>query len=505
MKQNIIDNVVRYFSPVSAAKRFGARLMIENLEKIRSFDGGSKSDRMGGWKSTGASADSALERNLSTLRNRSRDLSRNNVWAARALSIIVNNTIGTGIQGQITCANEQKTPVIEQKWKDWAGTTAIDADGIHDLIGLEALAVHTMVESGECIIRRRFRGKREKLSIPVQVQILEPDYLDDSRDTTFPGGGEIKKGIEYNSRGKRVAYWLHRQHPGDTSSFYQGYESVRIPAADIIHLYDPKRAGQSRGFPWISTAIRRLKDFDDYEDAQLVKQKISACFSMFIHDMNAGTSGATGMDVNSSSTDTFENDYLQPGIIETLPAGKQVSFANPPTVTGYSDYSKSMLLGVSSAMGITFESLTTDYSNVNFSSARMGHLEMSRNVTRWQSIVRVQMLERIRAWFMGGLTLTGIDNRDCGMKWIAPRREMIDPTKEVPATIKQIRAGLISHQRAIASMGGDYEEVMNEIQSNNQTLDDKNIILDSDPRRTNTSGSSNDKNEEQPPKKDDSD
>lgn len=490
-RSNVLDRTVGFFNPIAGLRREQARMALHYLSQTRRFDGASKTSRFEQWKRPGTSANGANLPALPLLRNASRDLTRNNPWAENALRVIVNNTVGSGIDGQVAGKTEAQTKKLDSLWEDWAETSEIDAEGRLDISGLQALIMHTIAESGEVLIRRRYRRGNTGLTIPVQIQILEPDYLDSSKDGSLTSGaGEIIGGIEYNSKGAAVAYWLYENHPGDLVYISRGgVKSNRIPASDIIHAFDPKRAGQGRGYPWCAAAIRRLKDFDDYEDAQLVRQKIAACFAGFVED-SAPPAGATALSKNGPSTD--QKDYMQPGMWEYLPPGKKISFANPPSVQNYGEYGRFNLMGSAAAYGITYEAMTGDFSNVSYSSGRMGWLEMHRNIGRWQNtVMRVQVLNRIAAWFFGGCTLAGHDSTGAKIKWTAPKREMMDPTKEVPATIKAIRGGLTSLERYHASMGMDSDEILDEIEAMNKKMDGKKIILDSDARQVNISGGLN--------------
>lgn len=499
-QRNFLDRVIGYVSPAAGLRRESARLGLSYISQTRRFDGASKTSRFEQWRRPGTSANAAILPSLPILRAAARDLTRNNPWAENAQRVIVNNTVGAGIDGQATNADGTKNRDLDNLWGRWAETNEIDADGRLDIAGIQALALHTIVESGEVLIRRRFRRGNSGLTVPVQIQVLEPDYLDGSKDGLQSDGSEIIGGIEYNKRGEAAAYWLLECHPGDLQSFRMGVKSYRVPASEIIHAFDPKRAGQGRGYPWCAAAIRRLKDFDDYEDAQLVRQKIAACFVGTIEDM-AMPNGATGLE-KTGPTDA-QKDYMQPGMFEFLPPGKKITFSNPPTVQNYGEYGRFNLMGSAAAYGITYEAMTGDYSNVNFSSGRMGWLEMNRNISRWQNtVMRVQILERIAAWFMGGCTLMGYENKGAYVKWTYPKREMIDPTKEVPATIKAIRAGMTSLQRVHASQGQDSDEILQEIEDMNKKMDDKGIIVDSDPRKINMSGGFNETEDDEPdPKK----
>lgn len=492
---NILDRCIGFISPQAGLKREQARFALGYVREARRFDGASKTSRFEQWKRPGGSANSTILPALATLRNASRDLTRNNPWAENALRVIVNNTVGgTGMTGQMISKNEPQKKMLLEKWQNWAGTSEIDSEGRLDLAGIQALAMHTIAESGEVLIRRRYRRSNNFLTVPIQLQILEPDYLDGTKDGDLASGGKIVGGVEYNKQGARVAYWLYENHPGDVgNTFRGGFQSYRIPATEIIHAFDPKRANGARGYPWCASAIRRLKDFDDFEDAQLVRQKIAACFVGVIEDIQAPT-GSTGLEKQGPTES--QKEFMQPGMWEHAPPGRKVTFSSPPGVGNYGEYARFVLLGAAAGWGITYEAMTNDYSGVNFSSGRMGWLEMGRNITRWQNMVmRVQVLDRIAAWFFAGITLAGENSEGAYISWVPPKREMMDPTKEVPAAIKAVRGGLTSLSRVHASMGVDSEEVINEIEATNKILDTKKITLDSDPRRVNSAGSLNEETE----------
>lgn len=488
MGDNILERAIGFFSPSWGLKRSASRAALEVMNERR-FEGVGRGDRWRNWRRPNTGPKTATTPYLTDLRRTSRDLVRNNPWAKNAVEVIVNNTVGYGIEG-VPCGWDElpttkaRAKKLESLWQRWADSTQCDITGRHDLAGLQALALREIVESGEVLIRRVWVRKNGHKSVPLKLQVLESDYLDTTMDSvTLQNGNNVNGGIEYNAHGAPVAYYIWQDHPGDETAFSRGYKSVRIPATEIIHAFDTKRAGQGRGFPWGAAAIKRLKDFDDYEDAQLIRQKIASCFSIFIHDSAAGQTGLMG------GNDKPPIDSLSPGLIETLPPGKNITFAQPPGTHNYSEYSRTLLLGVAAAFGVTYEALTADYSGVNFSSGRMGWLEMGRNVARWQSdLMQVQILQRVDSWFMEAAEISGYDVADLYLKWMPPKREMIDPTREIPAAIKGLRAGLTSLPRLHAQMGQDVAEVLEEIADTNKVLDKLNITLDSDPRRTNAEG-----------------
>ena len=472
---NALDNVISFFNPQAGAKRARARLA---LDEARSYEGAQGGRRNQNWQTPSTSADAALGPSLERLRNRSRDLTRNNPFAARAVQVLVNNTVGGGVLGQCKSRSKTREQRWNAAWENWAKTPSLcDYDNRADFWGLQALVFRTVVESGECLIRKRIDPTAE---FPLKLQVLEPDFIDDAtKDGLTEDGGYIRQGIEYNVRDQRVAYHLHRQHPGDRITALHKYETVRVPADEIIAVFRRDRPGQGRGVPWGASVISRLRDFDDFSDAQLLKQKISACFTGFVIDSESQDTGGTPPLAES----------LEPGSIEILPAGKDVRFASPPSVGEFDQFSRAMLLQIAAGYGITYEALTSDLSNANYSSARMGHLEFSRNVDCWQKQILVaQMLGPIWNWFKQSAEIIGDDPMDVRMQWTPARRELIDPQKEVGAIIEAVRGGLMSLSEAIRRSGYEPGEVMAEIARDAAMLDELGLILDTDPRNVTAAG-----------------
>ena len=77
-----------------------------------------------------------------------------------------------------------------------------------------------------------------------------------------------------------------------------------------------------------------------------------------------------------------------------MPAGKDVRFASPPSVGEFDQFRGPMLLQIAAGYGITYEALTSDLSQANYSSARMGHLEFSRNIDCWQKQILIAQMGR---------------------------------------------------------------------------------------------------------------
>ena len=478
-----LDRMISLLSPRWAAARMRHRLVGETLARhYEAAQGGRRTD---GWRRSHTDADAASRGAIPLLRAHGRDLVRNNGWARNAIRVIPRNTIGTGIRAK---ALDAADPVaVASAWRRWAGSTQCDADGRLSFSGLQALVVRGVAESGEMLIRRRRRLAKDGLAIPLQLQVLEPDYLDTLQSSpTSPSGGRIVQGVEFDAIGRRAAYWLFDSHPG--SNLLTSGTSRRVPASEILHVFDVERAGQARGVSWLSAAVLNLKDFDEFEDAELMKAKIAACLSAFITETD-GDPATLG----EPSTDDPLIDTIAPGMVQKLRPGQDVTVVSPPaTVEG--GFTVRQLRRIAAAIGITYEDMTGDYSNVNFSSARMARIAHWGNVDHWRENMLVpQFLGPVWAWVMDAAELAGKVTRNedgemPGVEWTPPPMPMIEPDKEGLAYSRRIRSGVMTPSDAAREQGYDWEAFVEQYAADQADLDAAGIVLDSDARKTTQAG-----------------
>jgi lambda family phage portal protein len=480
-----LDRMTATIAPRWTLKRQRARYAGEIL--ARHYEGAATTYRTQGWRRPASDANAAIGPAGANLRNAVRDLVRNNPYAAAALASIVNETIGWGIIAK------SPAPRAMDLWKQWAETKACDADGRHDIYGLQKLVLRTVVESGEVLIRRRFRlpgdvdTNGRPLPIPLQLQVLEPDFLDTAKDIAIlPNGGKIIQGIEFSPIGQRVAYWLFREHPGSIQGSYA--PSVRIPADGVEHVYRGERPGQVRAVSWFAPALLKWKDLDDYDDATLVKQKIAACLAVFVRDDLDGAGAPLG---EPTDTTTPSIDALSPGMISNLPAGRQISVVEPPRVNDYGDYMDRNLRGIASGLRVLYEGMTGDHRDLSFSAARMSRLAHQPDVDDWRwRIVIPGFCDPAWRWAMEAAAIAGLLTRPevPDVAWTPPPLPFIDPSAEGLAIMRNVRAGITTMQEELRGRGLDPLEVLAEIKAWNTLVDKAGIVLDSDPRRMTQAG-----------------
>jgi len=463
---NPLDRAIGWFSPSAGLARARSRVA---MDRVRSFDGAKTGRRTDGWVSGGTSANAEIAPALSLLRSRSRDLLRNNPYAVKARQAFVGNAIGTGIMAKL----EQNGDL----WKRWIAGEC-DADGQHDFYGLQRLVANTEFEAGECLIRLRWRNPEDGLAVPLQLQVLEPDYLDTLKNEALPNGGWIMHGVEFDAIGRRAAYWLYDVHPGDNAPFLRSLTSRRIPASDVLHVYRKDRPGQVRGVPRLAPVMLKMRDTDDYEEAELVRKGIEACFAAIVtNPAGDDTSPITG-GLTDSSGRTIES--MAAGMVYYAKPGQDIKFGAPSAMGGYGEFIRQQLHAIAAGSGLTYELLTGDLSMVNYSSYRAGVLEFRRGVEQFQWLTFIPMFCAPVAAAFQRAALLRRGSRSGSVEWTTPKWDWVDPVKDVAGELLEVAAGLKSWQEAVRRRGMDPDEVLAQTAEDQRKFKAANVAIQID-------------------------
>ncbi len=479
------DRLLLPFAPAFVLGRMQARAAVEVFKRhYEAAQGGRRTDN---WKRVSRDANAAAGPALSILRNHARDLDRNTPFAKRGKIVIGNHGVGWGIRAKPTdTVGKRAKRNASTVFNAWAESTACDFDGLHNLYGLQRLWLETIAVSGEVLIRRRRRPITEGLPIPLQLQTLEADYIDTNKDGFISAsGGKVILGVEFDPAGKRVAYWLFDDHPGSTglrSTRATGF-SQRVPAEDLIHLYRVDRPGQVRGVTWYAPVIVTLKDYDEFRDARLLRQKIAACFAGIVTDSGAGSPLVGKKD---SADPLIEG--IEPGMMAHFPAGKTVSFTDPPSVEDAS-FNEDVLSAAAMGLGVTVEDLTGNYRGMPFSAARMSRLAHWANVHDWQyNILIPRGCNRVWDWAMDTALLAGILTDKPGSEWTPQPMPMTEPDKEALAYLRAVRTGMMTPDDMVRERGFDPDVFWEEYAEQMAKLEQLGIVLDIDVRKRTQAG-----------------
>jgi len=466
-----------------------------NGKPIRSaagWDASTRGTRATHWRPTQESINSLLSAEGSTLRSRSRDEFRRNAWAASASQTRVASLVGNGIRPKPDTEDDDFRAHILDAWNEWIDEC--DADGTSSFYGLQALTARGSFEGGDGLIRFRPRRADDGLAIPLQLQALEAEMLDHTKNLSLGNGGVIRAGVEFGPFGKRVAYWLFRDHPGEAVRYKTESASVRIPAEQVIHVFHVTRAGQVRGIPGLATVLAMLHEIREVDDAHVLKYKIQNLYASFEEVPSPDSDSVLDLEVDPDlDEDDVSTVTAKGGSHVLLPPGHTIKFGDPPrSSSDYADFIRTKLRAVAAGCGVTYEQISGDLTGVNFSSIRAGLIEFRREMDQVQNNVLVFQLCRPvwRRFFetgvLSGRIVVPAAERARMPKllraaWQPPGWEYVEPEKDIRAAVRRIRAGLSSRTIEAAKRGLDVEELDRQIAADNERAAALGLTLDSDP------------------------
>ncbi|WP_083232927.1 phage portal protein [Endozoicomonas atrinae] len=457
------------------------------------------------WSAPSSGPNNTLTGNLGTLINRSRSAIRNDPWAASGLEKLVANIVGTGIKPKSEATNDVFRKNLQALFLDWSDES--DADGQLDFYGQQSLAVRSMLEAGECFARLRPRKPSDGLSAPLQVQLLEAEFVPWDYNDDLKRGHKIRAGIEFNAVGKRVAYWMHRQHPSDYTALDTA-DLRRIPADQVLHLYEPLRPGQLRGQPLLTQVLLRMFHLDKFDDATLLRQEIANLFTGFITKP-----APDGEKVDPLTGRPIVYDLqgvpmvaMEPGTMQELSPGEEITFNTPPgAASNYPDFIRQQLMAVAAGIGLPYEILSGDMKGVSDRALRVVLNEFRRRIQQIQHNQLVfQFCRPIWNRWLDMAVLSGAihaprfhknkaDYRR--VKWIAQGWPYMHPVQDMQAQNLAVRSGFKSRSEVVSEQGYDSEQIDDEIAADNRRADQLNLQYESDGRQSSKDPSTNDKDE----------
>lgn len=371
------------------------------------------------------------------------------------------SVIGSGIRVSPQHPDPAIREALATSFETW--TDEADADGRTDFYGLQALIMRLVVRDGEC-----FAMLETTPDGRLRLRVHDTDMVDSSHTVDLGGGRVVIQGIEIDAGGRVVAYHFRRTNPG--LPLVSDLSTVRVPAADVLHVFRRETAGQIRGIPWGAAVLLRIAENDAAMDAHLVRLKIAGLLAGFITNPTGSADPMNGTAVGSGVVDLT----LEPGEMKVAPPGYDITFSPPPRIGSEAiEFLRITRMEIAAGFGLPVHLFDGDLTEANYSSLREGKVEHRRRAEALQhGMIAFQLLRPVwRRWvtleaLSGRLARTDFARNPA--PWFAatftpPRSEWVDPAKDVAAEIEAINAKLMSRRQAVAARGYDVEALDREI------------------------------------------
>jgi lambda family phage portal protein len=265
-----------------------------------------------------------------------------------------------------------------------------------------------------------------------------------------------------NADGKPVAYHFWDHHPAEWS--ISPKNRIRVPAEEVIHYYAGDRVMQSRGIPELASSLLTMHMHNQYSMAEVVAARIAAAKIGFF-EKKASDAGFEG---NERDENRNVKVKITPGTVETLPEGLEFKPWDPqhPT-TAFPAFTKMLMRLIGAGADMSYETLANDREGVNYSSIRAGLLD-DRDTWRIQQQDFIDVVDdRIMAWFIDSVWLSGLLQFDGLPEDLMPYMEYtgrawawIDPLKDMQANVLAVENGYQTRTQQLAANGNDFEETM---------------------------------------------
>lgn len=479
MSVNLVDKVVGYFSPGKALGRMQDRraydYALENEDKVERAYEAARTHRLNSaWRASNRSADLELQDDADTIRARARDLVRNNAYARGIIRAKVRNVVGAGVRPQARVKstdgeeNETFNELVEKLWDRFQ--RQVDVTGRQTFYEMQQTIVSEVAEAGEVLVKF-VRSSDPSRVVPFALELIDIDRLsDDQLQINQENGNEIRRGVEIDASGKTVAYWLYPYHPNDLNTLH--VTADRQPAEDFIHLFRTDRVGQTRGISDFAPVVRWLKSLDKYMDNEMTSSTISSCFSAVIKSLSGGADGGILGESTDDGQDQNGNkfEYLEPGLVARLFPGEEIQVVDPGRhQTEAIAWITLMLRSMGVGTGLSYERLTRDYSQTNYSSNRASDLEDRREFRMEQQWLIDHFCIPVWERFLSLAVAIELPEMPTPFEFIAdfqrwtehewqpPGWEWVDPQKEVTAIEKAVQMNLTTlAKETLKRDGGDY-------------------------------------------------
>jgi len=523
---NVFDRVVNAVNPVAGLKRYAARRTLKVLNTGYGDGGASLSKKaLKGFTGISASPAQDIDANHRILVNRSRELYMNTPIGASAIKTTRTNVVGSGLRlkpridyeflglTQEQAIEWEKT--VQREFDLWADTKLCDSLRLNNFYEMQGLVFLGQLMNGDGFCLLKFQKPSWFMPYGLRLQLLEADrvctpytYGIGTGNSLVPYWGrnpqnnnEIYSGVEIDSDGGVLAYWICNQYPYQMTTYnFTAPAWTRVEAwgaktgrPNVLHLFDAERAEQRRGVPMLAPVIEPLLQLGRYTEAELMAAVVSGMFTVFIKTEGPSSEMplGEGIPIDAVPVETDETEYqLGNGAVVPLGLNESIEVADPkrPNVV-FDAFITAICKEVGAALEIPTELLLKSFTS-SYSASRAALLEAWKMFRMRRGWLAQGFCQPVYEQFLTEAVASGrikapkffddpiIRKAWCGATWNGPAPGMLDPTKEVSAAKMRVDNGFSTREEETVGLtGGDYARNIQQLQKENQLLAEANKSL----------------------------
>ena len=385
---------------------------------------------------------SAIRRELVRL---SRWLEKNNGLFRQLISDTAIYTVGDGIHMQANGGDFDWQTLIEAEWEQECESPEVT--GRFSMLESLYIICEALDRDGEIFII-----KCKKKGIP-KFQIVETHRVETPE--TMSGDAMINDGIRYNQYGVPTQYFV-KQSDGNYST---------IPAASMMHVYQPTHASASRAYPPHQHAIVNMRDEIDLLGMEKIAAKDNSRISRILKTNDpTPDSGDVGLGVASTTTgtDTGAFNRILGGVTAVLQPNEELvahAPARPTTAfTGFIEHlRRDAMLG-----SLPYEFLA-DPTKAGGTAVRLVVAKASRYFSKRQNVIIHRFLNPYFQYWIG----TKINRGDLPsaknwwkVDWMTTRSVTVDAGRDAANERADLEMGRNTLEDDFASRGLQFEKAM---------------------------------------------
>lgn len=449
------------------------------------------------------SADSDYIQHRNTIVSRTRHLVQNSGWASSAVTRHLDSVIGIGFRPSVKPDYHalglskdwarQFAKEVEGRWRMFAEDPYcyIDVQRRKNFTDILRVAYREWLIAGEAIAVGLWLPGKPHGRCATTIQMMDSDLLSNPYDV--PDSETMRGGVELDEYGGAIAYHFRQAHPAEFGmhSNFNAWTWERVSRETpwgrrrVIHAYEEHRPNQTRGISKFAPVVERFKMLDKYDKTELQAALLNAVLAAVIESPMDGELMLDAMeDKTLDGYQKLRSEYhdekrlhLNGTRVSTLFPGEELKLQAPTRPsTAFVEFERACLRNIAAAMGLTYEQMTADWSQVNYSSARAAMMEIWKTLGSDRTIFANQFATHIFLLWLeeeinagkivlpeGAPSFYEAPGAYAKIKWLGTGRGYVDPEKEAKAANMRINTRISTLEDECAEQGKDHEEVLEQM------------------------------------------